>query len=365
MIAYNFHATNKDVGGRAKGGQGKLAHLFAAPASIGPSYRAQLAGSGEQQLISQLTGTLGASFSRHFLVAYYVSLKTNPFVVLTGREGVGKAALAAGFAAAVVGAESGQFITIGSDRWTRRGSQSTYYRGIHERFGASQFAETLQEAAAPENAGKVYLLLLKGLSVEELQGYLNGMLHVGPHGERHIVLPGLAADEQPVVPANCFITATLHLPRVTAPIDPQMLRHAAQIEFSPSRHTDAHIPLLPPPPVGLQRAMLTATSHTPRQARARLDAILGRGGLKTLGPSAELAALLLEGGVPVTRALREETLVYVANSFDGEGQGLFDPQDPRRNAQLAYNAQSVQRVLWRIDWRRRTLHRRLAEVLRG
>jgi hypothetical protein len=342
-----------------------LAHLLAAPASDGPTYRAQLVGSGEQQLIAQLSDALGASFSRNFLVAYYVSLKTNPFVVLTGREGVGKAALAAGFAAAIVGAESGQFITIGSDRWARRGSQSSYYRGIHERFGASQFAETLQEAAAPENAGKVYLLLLKGLSIEELKGYLNGMLHVGPHGERHMVLPGLAADEQPVVPANCFITATLHLPRVAATIDPEVLRHAAQIEFSPSLHADAPLPLLPPPPVGLQRVMLAAASHNPRQARTRLDAIIGRGGVKTLGPSAELAALLLEGGVPITRELREETLAYVANSFDGEGQGLFDPQDPRRNAQLAYNAQLVQRVLWRIDWRRRALHRRFAEVLRG
>ncbi|NTU79656.1 MAG: hypothetical protein HGA45_09665 [Chloroflexales bacterium] len=363
MIAYNFHAAGKVAGGRANVGQGKLAPI--PPASDGPAYRAQLAGSGEQQLITHLVGALGASFPRTFLVAYYVSLKTNPFVVLTGREGVGKAALAAGFAASVVGAESGQFVTIGSDRWARRGSQSHYYRVIHERFGASQFIETLQEATAPENSGKVYLLLLKGLTLEELHTYVNGLLHVGSHGERHLALPGIPAAEQPAVPPNCFITATLHLPRATSSLDQQVLRHAAQIELSPALHADARIPVLPPPPVGLQRAMLAAASHNPREARDRLGAILGRRDLKGLGPSPEIARYLLEGGIPIARDLRESTLTYVANSFDGDGQGLFDSRDPRRNAQIAYDAQLVQRLVWRIDWRRRALRRRLADVLRG
>lgn len=363
MIAYNFHAAGRAAGGKANGGQGKLAPIPPASASVGPAYRPQLAASGEQQLISRLVSALGASFPRTFLVAYYVSLKTNPFVVLTGREGVGKAALAAGFAGVVVGTESGQFVTIGSDRWTRRGSQSHYYRDIHERFGVSQFLETLHEAAAPENAGKVYLLLLKGLTLEELHAYVNGLLQVGPHGERRLALPGIPADEQPVVPTNCFITATMHLPRVTTPLDQQVLRHAGQIEFSPALHADARIPVLPPPPVGLQRAMLSAAGRDPRQARAFLSAVLGHRGLKTFGPSPEVARQLLQGGAPIGRELREETLAYVANSFDSEGQGLFDPQNPLRNAQMAHNAQIVQRLLWRIDWRRRALRRRLAEVL--
>lgn len=361
MIAYSFQAAGKGAGGRANEGRGKLERP--APASVGPTYRAQLAAGGEQQLIAHLTASLGPSFPRTFLVAYYVSLKTNPFVVLTGREGAGKAALAGGFAAAVVGAESGQFVTIGSDSWARRGSQSTYYRDIHERFGVSQLIETLQEAAAPENGGKVFLMLLKGLTLDELHTYTNRLLHVGPHGERRLALSGVPVDEQPLVPPNCFITATLHLPKVSTPLDQQVLRHAGQIEFSPALHADARVPVLPPPPVGLQRVMLAATAHDPRQARARLAAILGRRGLRALGPSPEVARSLLEGGAALGRELREDTLAYVANSFDGEGQGLFDPTDPARNARIAFDAQLVQRLLWRIDWRRRALHRRLADRL--
>ncbi|HMQ30370.1 MAG TPA: hypothetical protein PKD53_06550 [Chloroflexaceae bacterium] len=361
MIAYSFHAAGKGAGGRANEGRGKLAP--SRPASAAPAYRAQFAPCGEQQLVAHLAAALGRSFPRTFLVAYYVSLKTNPFVVLTGREGAGKAALAAGFAAAVVGPESGQFVTIGSDSWARRGSQSHYYRGIHERFGASQFLETLQEAAAPGNAGKVYLVLLKGLTIEELDLYVNRLLRVGPHGERRLALPGVPPAEQPVVPPNCFITATLHSPRAATPLDQKVLRHAGQIEFSPALHADARVPALPPPPVGFQRTMLTASGHDPRQARARLGAILGKGALKSLGPSPELASALLEGGSTLGRELREDTLAYVANSFDDQGQGLFDPTDPARNARVAYDAQLVQRLLWRVDWRRRADHRRLDEVL--
>lgn len=364
MIAYNFHAAGKGAGGKASEGQGKLAQLTPAPGGC-PAYKAQHAANGEQLLVAHLVDSLGGLFPRTLLVTYYVSLKTNPFVVLTGREGAGKAALAAGFAAALVGRESGQFVTIGSDSWARRGSQSSYYRDIHERFGLSQLGEALNEASAPENAGKVFLVLLKGLTVEELDLYLNRQIRVGPAGERRLVVPGVAPEQQPVLPPNCFITATLHSPRTASPLDMEVLSHAGQIEFSPSLHAGAVVPSLPFPPVGLQRIMLGAAIHDGRRARARLGAILGRTGLRRLGPSPEVAAALLQGGAALTRPLREATLAYVANSFDDEGRGLFDPANPHRNAQIAYDSQVVQRLLWRIDWRRRTLHRRLAAVLNG
>jgi energy-coupling factor transporter ATP-binding protein EcfA2 len=352
MIASHFHAGGKGADGRASVGQGKFA-----------LYRAQQSANGEQLLAAYLVAALGQHFPRTLLLTYYISLKTNPFVVLTGREGVGKAALAASTAHALVGPDSGQFVTIGSDSWARRSSQSSYYRGIHERFGATQLLETLGEAASPEHADRLFFVLLKGLRIEELDGYVNGLLRFGPHGERRLALPGVDAAHQPVLPPNCFITATLHSPRVASPLEQAVLRHAGQIELSPDLSAAVTPPELPLPPVGLQRIMRAAAAHDPRQARARLDAILGRRTARALGPSAELAAILLEARIALPRNLREDTLAFVANSFDSDGRGLLDPADPRRNAQLAYNAQIVQRLLWRIDWRRRSLHRRLAAWL--
>lgn len=364
MIAYTFQAVGKGAAGTANGGRGTWAQVPPAMGQGSPAYRAQQAG-GEQQLVAHLTAALGGVFPRTLLVTYYVSLKTNPLVVITGRQGAGKAALAAGFAAALVGAESGQFVTIGSDSWARHGTQSSYYRDIHERFGVSQLLETLNEAAAPENAGRAYLVLLKGLTVEELHSYVARFISVEPGGQRRLALPGLSGADQPVLPPSCLITATLHTPRVATALDQEVLRHAGQIELARDLHAGAFVPDLPPPPVGLQRLMLAAACHDPELARARLDAILGRGLAQRLGPSPEVARRILEGGAAVTRALREDTLAYVANSFDEDGRGLFDPTDARRNAQTAYDAQVVQRVLWRIDRRRRAVHRRLADLLKG
>ncbi|MCS6881971.1 MAG: hypothetical protein RMK84_08280 [Oscillochloridaceae bacterium] len=353
MIAYNSTAAGNGAVGATNEG-----HLTAGmhPLASVPAYRPQLAGSGEQYLIHYLIATLGDYFPSSLLINYYVSLKTNPFVVLTGGEGAGRAVFAAAFAAALVGHQSGQVITIGSDRWARRYSQSSYYRGIHERFGVSQYLETLHEAAAPENSGKVYLLILKGLTAEELDLYLNRLVRPGRYGERYLALPGIPEAEQPLAPANCFITATMHPLRSAPPGELEVFRHAGYIAFGPDWQLIPAIPVLPLPPVGLQRVMLRAVCRDPRQARARLAVILGPARLRRLGPSAEVVRLLVEAGASIPRDVNDIVLPYVANSFDEEGRGLFDPFDAWRNACQAYDAQIAQRWLWRMNWQQHALH---------
>jgi hypothetical protein len=70
--------------------------------------------------------------------------------------------------------------------------------------------------------------------------------------------------------------------------------------------------------------------------------------LSRLRSSPELARLLWRGGLALTGQALHELTLYIANSFDEHGRGLFDPCDPQRNAQVAFDAQVVQRVLWRL-----------------
>ena len=342
MIAYNFHAAGKGAGGKANVGQGALAYTNLAVPSSTSNYRASQVHHGEQQLILQLTTALEQTFPRTLLIAYYVALKTNPFVLLTGREGTGKAALATSFAAATIGTESGQFVTIGSDSWTRRSSQSHYYRDIHERFGISQLLETLHEAALAENSGKLYLILLKGMTVEELDLYTSRLLQVDAAGKQHLALPDLPVDEQPPWPSNCLITATLHTAEGEHLADRQLQHHIGQIALSPALCSSRNPPTPPLPPVGLQRIILTAPRHTPTTAAAHLRAILGRRDLCKLGLLSDMTRQLRTGTMSLSQMLYQQLLVYVANSFDSEGHGLFDPSDPQRNAQIAYNTQLTQ-----------------------
>jgi len=347
MIAYNFRAGGNVAASQAGAGQKSAYTPATAYLTIRHGYRIAQARVGEQDLLNHVCSALGAAFPRQLITSYYVSLKTNPFVVLTGREGSGKAALATGFASALVGAESEQFVTIGSNSWAEHSGERSYYQGVHERLGSLHFLETLQEAASPANLGKLYLVLLRGLTLEELGHYFSELLQIDANGERRLALPGLAPAQRPTLPPNIFITATLHVPRVVTATDREVLRSAGQIAFDPGAHDLGPLPILPPPPVGLQRIMLGSACHNPVDARERLGAILGQRELRRLGPSAALARRLPDGAALI-RQLADTIIAYVANSFDGEGRGLFDPDDARRNAQIAYDDQVMQRALDRI-----------------
>ncbi|MEI7772217.1 MAG: hypothetical protein WCI67_19650 [Chloroflexales bacterium] len=248
MIAYNFCAGGKGAADKAGAGQGKSAYTPAtAYAPIQHGYRIAQARAGERDLLDYMCDALGGAFPRQLITSYYVSLKTNPFVVLTGREGAGKAALASGFASALVGAQSEQFVTIGSGSWAQHSGQSSYYQGVHERFGSLHFLESLQDAASPANLGKLYMVLLRGLTLAELGHYFRDLLQIDAGGVRRLALPGLAPGDRPSLPSNIFITATIHVPRAVTASDREVLSSAGQSAFNAAAHT---LDLPPPPPAG-------------------------------------------------------------------------------------------------------------------
>lgn len=359
MIAYTISAAGNVAAGKANGVHERRSE-DRLPLYDVPTYRAQVGGGGEQYLVHHLVTMLDSCFPRTLLVNYYVTLKTYPFVLLSGLDDAVQVDLATAFAAALVGQESGQFITISSDRWARRSSQSRYYQAIHERFGVSQYVEALHEAAAPDNDGKVYLLLLKGLTAEELDRYFNRLIRIGPHGERYLALPGTPEREQPLLPSTCLVMATLHTPGSAVSLNQQVLQHTGPVFVSGPLRKAPALSKLPPPPVGLQRILLRALCHDPQRARARLSAIPGVP--RRLGPSPEVARFLLEAGVGIPRDLHAAALRYVANSFDEEGRGLFDPADPYRNAQIACDLYTVQRCLWNRELQPPAIRQRLTEM---
>ncbi len=363
MIIQNFRSSADDeVGGQADAGRGKLAlvpndHPFT-PLARMACRDTRDSTLGEQHLLNHLFAAVESSgypLSRALLVNYYVSLKTNPFVILTGAAGQGKAELARLFAETLVGAGGTQYTLIPSAGvWPDATGQDRYYRSLQEQFCSWRFLDLLQEASAPSNVGKAYMVCFDALHPDEIEHYFATLLQVTPAGEKRLNFPGFPPDRQPVVPPNVYITATVNTVGTKDNLSRNVLRNAGLIEFraahrpdAPAWHDSKLVPATPPP-VGYQRLWLGAALHDLTLARARLVAILGDDCLGRLGCSPQLARLLWRGGLALTSQTLQDVTTYIANSFDERGQGLFAPYDAQRNAQIAFDAQVVQRVLWRL-----------------
>ena len=363
LIIQNFRSSADDeVGGQADAGRGKLTlvsndHPYM-PLARMACRDTRSSTFGEQQLLSHVLAVVEASgypLSRALIVNYYISLKTNPFVILTGAEGQGKTELARLFAEALVGAGGTQYTLIPSAGvWPDATGQNSYYRSLQEQFCSWRFLDLLQEAAEPSNAGKAYMVCFDALHPDEIEYYFATLLQVTPAGQKRLNFPGFPPDRQLIVPPNVYITATINTAGQKDNLSRNVLRNAGLIEFRAVQPHDAPVHRrsellsVDPPPVGYQRLWLGAALHDLAVARTRLAAILGEDYMGRLRCSPELSRLLWRGGLALTSQTLQNLTSYLANSFDERGQGLFAPYDPQRNAQIAFDAQVVQRVLWRL-----------------
>ena len=366
MIIEHFQGAAGDAaGGLADEGRRKLA-LAPDRRLAGPLVRVACRDAhsptfGEQELLDHVLAVMRAAgyrFSRSQVVSYYVSLKTNPFVVLVGAAGCGKTELASLFAEALVGRDSMQYALIpGAGPRDAAGGQAGRYRSLQDQFSGWRFVHLLQEAAEPCNAGKAYLICFDALHPDELEYFFATLLEVGPDGQRWLNLPGYAGERRPGVPPNVYITATVNSDQYADALSRRVLRHAGVIECralllraepSPGDGRAERAAGLGSPPPGYQRLWLRAALNDVAAAQARAVAILGPDFVTRLHCSAELQRLTWRVGYALKRQNLRELAVYIANSFDERGGGLFDPHDRERNARIAYDAQVLQRVIWRL-----------------
>jgi hypothetical protein len=366
------HTADGAVGGRANDGRGKLSlvprTVYEAPSR--PMCRETNAPSpSEHELLAHIVRVFesgGLQFPRSLLINYYISLKTNPFVVLTGRQGHGKAEFAALFAEALLGRGSQQYALIPAGaHWPSATGEDEYYRGLRERFASLRFLDLLQDAASPSGAGRAYLVCFNGLRPQEVAYYFTTLLKVDEAGRKRLTLPGLPPEQWPVVPPNVYITATVDTAEEAGALSREVLRHAALIQFRvPLRRAAPAERTAGPPPVGYQRLWLRSAIKDVDAARARLEGILGAERLRSLRCSDALQRLLWRAGAVIGSRELQDLTTYVAASFDERGRGLFLPADPQRNAQIAFDSQVVQRVLWKVhDTADDELQRDLADFL--
>lgn len=306
----------------------------------------------EQLLLGHILSRLeaaGYDFPRPMVVDYYVSLKSHPFVILTGAEGQGKTELARLFAEAIVDTESPQYVLIQGGSWVAGTGEGNYFHDLQTRFGSLRFIETLQEAAASASEGLVFFICLDELSPAEVEHYFTQLLYTDGAGDKRLRLTGMPPQAHPVVPPNLYITATVNDAEQGYELSGAVLDSASPIEFwAPGLPSGALRAGTSVPFVGFQRVFQRAAVRRADAAYHKLAQILGPEQLGQLRPSAELSLLLWRAGIALQTHTLHELSRYVANAFDEDGVGLFDPDDVWRNAHKALDSQIAQKVLWRL-----------------
>lgn len=194
----------------------------------------------------------GFLFSNEVLTRYYLSLKTKPFVILSGISGTGKTKIAQLFASYICQEdEKGEaekriaFVSVRPD-WMDNKGLLGYYNILDEKYHSTKVLDLLLEAR--EHPGKPYFVILDEMNLAKVEHYFSDFLSVlesrtpdNPNGET-IQLHSLEKAEtldgrrsvpgSLHVPTNVFFAGTVNVDESTYMFSPKVLDRANVIEFN-------------------------------------------------------------------------------------------------------------------------------------
>ncbi|MFH2041031.1 MAG: hypothetical protein ABIJ35_00765 [Acidobacteriota bacterium] len=193
----------------------------------------------------------GYFFSREILSRYFLSLKTKPFVILTGISGTGKTKIAQVFAEYMYQDDNPEekekriaFVPVRPD-WMDNKGLLGYYNLLNETYYATPVLRLLLEAA--EHPDKPYFVILDEMNLAKVEQYFSDFLSImesrtagNPQGEPlrlHSVAEVKTQDGLPIprqlrIPPNVYFTGTVNVDESTYMFSPKVLDRANVIEFN-------------------------------------------------------------------------------------------------------------------------------------
>lgn len=194
----------------------------------------------------------GFFFSREILTRYFLSLKTKPFVILTGISGTGKTKIAQIFAEYMCQDEKTQeergrryaFVPVRPD-WMDSKGLLGYYNLLEQKYYATQVLNILIEAAV--HPDKSYFVILDEMNLAKVEQYFSDFLSImesrtsgNPQGESldiHKLEEARTPDDAFIppkihIPPNVYFTGTVNVDESTYMFSPKVLDRANVIEFN-------------------------------------------------------------------------------------------------------------------------------------
>ena len=166
--------------------------------------------------ICQYVQQRGFTFTREVVADYYVSLKTKPFVILTGVSATGKTGLTQLVASALSGPDAGHYLLVPvSPDWTDDTYLLGYYNVIQERQIETAFSKFYRWSS--DVRSEPFFVCLDEMNLAKVEHYFSHFLSKMETGE---------------LPPNLFITGTVNVDESTYLFSKKVLDRANTIEFN-------------------------------------------------------------------------------------------------------------------------------------
>ena len=205
----------------------------------------------DQMHIYDFFETKGFLYSDEVLSSYFLSLKTKPFVILTGISGTGKTKIAQIFADYMCQDEDEEakekrktFIPVRPD-WMDNKGLLGFYNILDQKYHSTPLLDLIINAGkSPE---KPYFVILDEMNLAKVEYYFSDFLSImesrtddNPKGEKiHLhaeteanTPDGKAIPNQIHIPQNLFFTGTVNVDETTYMFSPKVLDRANVIEFN-------------------------------------------------------------------------------------------------------------------------------------
>ncbi|MED3033435.1 restriction endonuclease [Bacillus thuringiensis] len=188
--------------------------------------------------VSSYIQSKGFFYEKKDLINFFLSLKTKPFVILSGISGTGKTKIVQWFAESLGATEeNGQFTLIPVRPDWSDSSDLLGYVNLQGVFQERPLIKVLQNADA--NPNRPYFVVLDEMNLARVEYYFSDFLSViesRKWKDRKIVtspvLPESITNKHITIPSNVYIIGTVNMDETTHPLSKKVLDRANTIEFN-------------------------------------------------------------------------------------------------------------------------------------
>lgn len=180
----------------------------------------------------------GFQYTRDEIINYFLSLKTKPFVILSGISGTGKTKITELFSESIGATEeNGQFSLIPVRPDWNDGSDLLGYIDIQGEFKEGPLTKIIKKAQ--EDPINPYFAVLDEMNLARVEHYFSDILSVmetRKWKEGQVVTSHLLTEETAglhmTLPANLFMVGTVNMDETTHPFSKKVLDRANTLEFN-------------------------------------------------------------------------------------------------------------------------------------